>query len=148
MLLLEEIYIHVPFIVFFNQEVCFSIKRHGYTFYCSGLRGLLTSLINFHVNIPFAEPEFFSFFSFFRLERVLSLENSLKEWCCVVFHAKKHYAQCHGLAVVTLTWSQTIFSVLEKALLGIGRGFTLLGINSVLLKLQIGRMFCIFLEMS
>ena len=81
----------------------------------------------------------------------MSLENCLKEWCCAVFHAKKHYGQCHGLAVVTLTWSlkkKTIFSVLEQALLGIGRGFTLLGINSVLVKLQISRMFCICLEKS
>ena len=48
------------------------------------------------------------------------------------FHDKKLYGQCHGYGVVTLTWSlkkHTIFSVLEQAFLGIGRGFTLLGIK-------------------
>ena len=94
----------------------------------------------------FAQPLFC-----FLPERVLSLYKSLKEWCCVVFHAKKHYGQCLGFTVVTLAWSvkkQIIFSFLEQALLRIGRGFTLLGINSILMKLQIGRMVCICLEKS
>ena len=35
----------------------------------------------------------------------LELDKTMKEWCCVVLHAKKHYGQCIGFAVLSLTWS-------------------------------------------
>ena len=38
-------------------------------------------------------------------EEGLELDKTLKESCCVSLRAKKHYGQCLGFAVVTLTWS-------------------------------------------
>ena len=75
----------------------------------------------------------------------LELDKTMKEWCCVVLHAKKHYGQCIGFAVLSLTWSlktagHIVF--LRVGFLGPWQRLRIVGHLHCLKKLQICSIYC------